>query len=93
MTGFVLDMWIVWGFLAIVALGVKIYSGRLSQNEDDQLILDDAFSHLKTEQAAIIARVNKLAPIKNASLWLFVAASVFVVGYYVLDIINQFKGN
>jgi len=91
MTGFVLDMWIVWGFLAIVALGVKIYSGRLSQNEDDQLILDDAFSHLKTEQAAIIARVNKLAPIKMVTLWLFIAATVFVVGYYVLDIVNQFK--
>jgi hypothetical protein len=38
-----------------------------------------------------MARVNKLAPIKMASLWLWVAASVFVVGYYVLDVINQFK--
>jgi hypothetical protein len=91
MTGFVPVMWMVWGVLAILVLAVKIYSGKLSQNEDDQLILDDAFSHLKTEQAAIMARVNKLAPIKMVSLWLFVAATVFVAGYYILDIVNQFK--
>ena len=91
MTGIVPVMWIVWGALAIVVLGVKIYSGKLSQSEDDQLILDDAFSNLKTEQAAIVARVNKLAPIKMVSLWLFIAASVFVAGYYILDVINQFK--
>ncbi len=91
MTGLVPVMWVVWGLLAVVLAGLKIYSGKLSQNEDDQLILDDAFSNLKTEQAAIVARVNKLAPIKMVSLWLFVAASVFVVGYYILDIINQFK--
>ena len=91
MTGFVPVMWMVWGVIAILVLAVKIYSGKLSQNEDDQLILDDAFSHLKTEQAAIMARVNKLAPIKMVSLWLFVAATVFVAGYYILDIVNQFK--
>jgi hypothetical protein len=38
-----------------------------------------------------MARVNKLAPIKMVSLWLFVAATVFVAGYYILDIVNQFK--
>ena len=91
MTGFVLYMWIVWGVLAVLFAAIKIYSGRLSQNEENQLILDDAFSQLKNEQAAIQANVHKLAPIKMASLWLWVAASVFIVGYYVLDVINQFK--
>jgi hypothetical protein len=91
MTGFVQMMWIFWGVCVLLFAAIKIYSGKLSQNEDDQLILDDAFSHLKTEQDAIMARVNKLAPIQAASLWLLVAATVFIVGYYVLDIINQFK--
>jgi hypothetical protein len=91
MTGFVPTMWLIWGVLALVVAGLKIYSNSLSQNEDDQIILDDAFSNLKTEQAAIVARVNKLAPFKVVSLWLFVAASVFVAGYYIMDIFNQFK--
>jgi hypothetical protein len=91
MTGFALDMWIVWGVLAILFAAVKIYSDSLIKNEENQLILDDAFSQLKSEQATIQANVHKLAPIKMASMWIWIAASVFVVGYYILDIINQFK--
>jgi hypothetical protein len=91
MTGFALDMWIVWGVLAILFAAIKIYSDSLIKNEENQLILDDAFSQLKSEQATIQANVHKLAPIKMASMWIWIAASVFVVGYYILDIINQFK--
>jgi hypothetical protein len=84
-------MWIVWAALAVVAAALKLYSGKLSQNEENQLILDDAFTNLKSEQAAIQASIHKLAPIQTVSFWLFVAATVFIVGYYVLDIISQFK--
>ena len=91
MTGLVSTMWMVWGVLALLFAGIKVYSGKLSQYEENQLILDDAFSHLKTEQAAIQASMNKLAPIKMVSLWLFVAATVFIAGYYVIDVINQFR--
>ena len=91
MTGFVPVMWMVWGVCALLFVGIKLYGGSLSKNEENQLILDDAFSQLKSEQAAIQANMHKLAPFKIVSLWLFVAATVFVAGYYVLDIINQFK--
>ena len=91
MTGLVPTMWMVWGVLALLVAGLNIYTGRLSQNEDDHLILDDAFSHMRTEQASIVARVNRLAPYKMVSLWLFVAATVFVAGYYIMDVISQFK--
>ena len=72
-------------------LAIKIYIGRLSRDEDDQLILDDAFNHLKTEQAAIMAKVSKVQPIGTAALWLAGAATLFVIGYYVLDVIKQFS--
>ncbi|HEY1159919.1 MAG TPA: hypothetical protein VGE83_04775 [Terracidiphilus sp.] len=91
MTGFVPVMWTVWGVLVLVMLALKIYSGRLSRDEDDQIVLDDAFDHLKNEQAAIVAKVNKIQPFRKVSLWLAVAATVFVIGYYVWDIIGQFK--
>jgi len=91
MTGIVPTMWVVWGLLALVVAGLKLYSGSLSKYEENQLILDDAFSQLKTEQAAIQASVHKLDSIRMVSLWLFIAASVFVAGYYIMDIVNQFK--
>ena len=91
MTGFVPIMWAVWGALVLIMLILKIYTGRLAQNEDDQLVLDDAFENVRAEQAAIMAKVNKIQPIRRVSMWLAVAATVFVVGYYVWDIVNQFK--
>jgi hypothetical protein len=91
MTGFVAAMWAVWALVVITMFALKIYTGKLSQNEDDQIILDDAFDNLKTEQAAIVAKVNKIQPFSKASMWLSVAATVFVIGYYAFDVVNQFK--
>ena len=91
MTGFVPVLWAIWGVLVVVMLALKIYSGRLSRNEENQLVLDSAFDNLKTEQAAIADSMHKLEPIRKASLWLVVAATVFVVGYYAMDVVNQFK--
>jgi hypothetical protein len=91
MTGFVPVMWVIWGVLVLLMLGLKIYTDRLSRDEDDQIILDDAFSHLKTEQAAIVAKVNKVQPLRKTSMWLAVAATVFVLGYYAFDVLSQFK--
>ena len=91
MTGFVAIMWAVWGVLVVVMLALKIYAGRLSRNEENQLVLDSAFDNLKTEQAAITDSIHKIEPVRKASLWLVVAATVFVIGYYVMDVVNQFK--
>jgi hypothetical protein len=91
MSGFVPIMWSVWALLVVLMIILKIYIGRLSRDEDDQIVLDDAFDHVKAEQAAIMAKVNKLEPARKATLWLVGLASLFVVGYYVVDIINQFK--
>ena len=91
MTGFVAIMWAVCGVLVVVMLALKIYAGRLSRNEENQLVLDSAFDNLKTEQAAIADSIHKIEPVRKASLWLVVAATVFVIGYYVMDVVNQFK--
>ena len=91
MTGFVLVMWAVWGVLVLILLALKIYTGRLSRDEDDQLALADSSDHLLTEQAAIVAKVKKVQPLRLASMWLTVAATVFVIGYYAVDVVGQFK--
>jgi hypothetical protein len=91
MTGFVPVMWMIWGALVVLMLLLKVFNDRLSRNEDDQLVLADAFEHVKTEQAEIMARVHKFAPIRKTVLVLVGAMTLFVIGYYVLDVINQFK--
>jgi hypothetical protein len=91
MTGFVPMMWMIWGALVLLTLVVKIFNDRLSRNEDDQLVLADAFEHVKIEQAAIMSRIHKFAPIRRTVLALVGAMTLFVIGYYALDVINQFK--
>jgi hypothetical protein len=91
MTGIVPVMWAVWGVLILIMLALKIYNGRLTRYEDDQLVLDSAFDHVKAQQAAIMEKVHKIEPLRRASLWLVIAATVFVVGFYAIDVLNQFK--
>jgi hypothetical protein len=91
MTGFVPVMWGVWAVLVAITLGLKLYIGRLSRDEDDQLVLDSAFDRVRDEQAAIVAKVHKIEPLIKVMLWLAAAMTVVVIGYYVMDFMNQFK--
>jgi hypothetical protein len=38
-----------------------------------------------------MAKVAKVEPVKRLVLWALGAMTVFVLGYYVLDIVRQFK--
>ena len=84
-------MWSVWGALVLILAALYLYRSRLEKDEEDQLFLADSFSNEKNHQAAILEKVNKFQPILRASLVLASAATLFVVAYYVVDVINQFK--
>jgi len=84
-------MWIIWGLLVVATAALYIYRSSLTKDEEDQIFLDDSFQHEQMAQAAIVAKVNKVQPLLHVALWLVGIATVFVIGYYVLDIVNQFK--
>jgi hypothetical protein len=88
---FVGVMWAVWGFLAVVAAVIYLYRSNLQKDEEDQIFLDESFDHEKAAQEAIVAKVNKVEPALRIALWAVAAATLFVIGYYILDIISQFK--
>jgi hypothetical protein len=88
---FVPVMWIVWGVLVLITAALYLYRSSLTRDEEDQIFLDDSFEHEKTAQAAIIAKVNKVEPVVRTCLWILAAATLFVIGYYIWDIITQFK--
>ena len=87
MMEFVPVMWTVWGVLVLILAALYVYRSKLTQDEDDQLILDESFENVKNEQAEIVARVNKIEPMVRILKWLVFAATIFVVGYYIRDIL------
>jgi hypothetical protein len=86
---FVPVMWVVWSVLVVFTAVLYIYRSNLTKDEEDQIFLDDSFSHEKTAQAAIIAKVSKVEPLIKVALWLVGIATLFVIGYYVMDFVRQ----
>lgn len=84
-------LWVVWSVMVLFTAALYIYRSNLTKDEEDQIFLDDSFEHEKTAQAAIVAKVNKVQPLLRVALWLVGAATLLVVAYYVVDVINQFK--
>jgi hypothetical protein len=84
-------MWVIWSALAVFTAALYIYRSNLTKDEEDQIFLDDSFDHERAAQAAIVAKVNKVQPILRVALWLVVIATLFVIGYYVMDFLKQFK--
>ena len=57
-----IELLIAWGVLTAALIALLIYRGTLTMQEDDQLFLDDAESHMAQEQLEIMKRVHKLGP-------------------------------
>jgi hypothetical protein len=84
-------MWAVWAALVLLFAALHLYRGRMGRDEEDQIFLTDSFSHEQAEQALIHQRVGKIQPAIRASMYLAGAATLFLIGYYALDIYRQFK--
>jgi Tfp pilus assembly protein PilN len=91
MTGFVPMMWALWFVLILVFVALSVYISHLAKNEEDQLYLYESSSHVKAEQDAMLARVQRIEPFKRIALALAALMTLFVIGYYVLNMVNQFR--
>lgn len=91
MTGMAPVLWSVWGGILLLFIVVKVYSGRVSRDEDSQIFLGDAMQQEKSAQAAIVDKVHKLEPVKKGVLRLLGLATIVVIGYYMFDIYRQFN--
>lgn len=88
---FVPVMWIVWGLTIVLMAITLLYRSRLTRDEEDQIFLDDSFSREKAAQAAIAAKVTRVQPMVRTTELVALVATLFVIGYYVLDMVNQFR--
>lgn len=91
MTGIAPVMWSVWGGILLLFILVKVYSGRVSRDEESQIFLGDSMQQESMAQAAIAQKVSKVEPVRKAVLALLGLATVFVIGYYLFDIYRQFN--
>jgi hypothetical protein len=84
-------LWSIWGVVLVGYIVVRLYVMGLSRDEDDQLVLQESLSHVQAEQAIIVSRLNKVAPIQRSLMWGVIGMTVIVIGYYVFDMIRQFQ--
>jgi len=91
MTGFAPILWSVWGAFVVLLAAVHLYQSRLARDEEDQIFLGEGFKEERSAQAAIAEKVSKVEPMKRAVLWMVGGMTLVVIGYYVIDIIKQFK--
>ncbi|HEU5352792.1 MAG TPA: hypothetical protein VFU55_14470 [Terracidiphilus sp.] len=82
---FIPVMWVVWGVLVLIMIGLFLYRTNLTKDEEGQIFLDESFDHEKNAQEAIVARVNRLEPVIRTFKWVCILATLFVIGYYVRD--------
>jgi hypothetical protein len=79
-------MWSVWGGTVLVLFALKMYTMRLTRDEDAQVVLHESFDRVRIAQAALVAKVSKVEPLERVALWLAGATTMFVIVYYVRDI-------
>jgi hypothetical protein len=84
-------IWSVWILCVLFLAIMYLYRSRLTRDEEDQIFLDDSFSHERSAQAAIAEKVHKIEPVVRASVWLAGAATLLVIAFYIYDFFNQFK--
>jgi hypothetical protein len=90
---FTIAMWAVWGVLVLLVFGLYIYRSRLTRDEEDELYLDEAFAAERDAQAAIRASVAKIEPTIRITRWVALAATLFVVVFYIHDFLVQFQNS
>ena len=87
---YVMGMWIVWGALAVVLLGLLMYRGSLTRYEDDQLFLDDSNQMEHRAQDELMRKIKKIEPVIRVFGGVAGLVTVGIVGFYVYDAIQHF---
>lgn len=84
-------MWSVWIAVAAIFAALYLYRSSLTKDEEDQIFLDDSFDQERVAQATIVDKVNRIQPLLRVASWAVAVCSLFVVGYYVVDIYHKLQ--
>ena len=84
-------MWMVWSAVVALTAALYIYRSNLTKDEEDQIFLDDPLSTRRTPRRPSSPRSTRCSRSLRVALWMVGVATLFVVGYYIVDVFNQFK--
>jgi len=87
---YVIEMWVVWGALAVILLGLLMYRGNLTRYEDDQLFLDDSNAIEHNAQDQLMRKIKKVEPVIRIFGGITGLVTVAIVGFYLYDAIHRF---
>ncbi len=81
-----LELLIGWGVLTSVLIALLIYRSTLTMQEDNQLFLSEAESHMQREQMEIMHKVEKINPIVR---WLGAGSGLLMLAIAGLAIYDR----
>jgi hypothetical protein len=81
---------IAWGGFTLVLIVLLIYRSTLNMQEDDQLFLDEAESHMQREQEELLGKMNRLQPFVRGFGAASGALTLFIIGLVVYDALKTF---
>ena len=80
---------VIFGVFAIGLILLLIYKSTLAMHRDDQLFLDDASSHMHSEQTELLAKVNRLTvPLRVFSM----GSGVFLIALTGMWLYQKLNG-
>ena len=79
----------VWGALTALLIVLLIYRSTLTMQEDDQLFLDEAESHMQIEQTELINKMNRIQPMVRLLGACSGILIVIIAGLWIWTGINQ----
>ena len=80
---------VAWGVLTSILIILLIYRSTLTMQEDSQLFLTEAESHMEKEQIEIMRKVNKIGPLVK---WLGASSALLILaigGVAIYQGLNQ----
>lgn len=87
---YIVAVWIVWGILALVLLGLMLYHIHLTRYEEDRLFLDGGSAMQHRDQDQMFAKLKRLRPAIRIFGGIEGLATLALVGFYVVDALRQF---
>ncbi len=87
---YIVIVWIVWGVLAVILLGLIVYRISLTQYEEDRLFLDGGNEMQHRDQDAMLAKVKRLEPLIRIVGGVEGLATLAIAAFYVMDALRQF---
>jgi hypothetical protein len=81
-------MMIVWGSLTAILIVLLIYRSTLTMHEDDQLFLNESDTHMATEQAEVLSKVNKITPLVKVLGGISGAGILVIAGVFIYQGLN-----